>query len=66
MFLLFQETRGKSLEEMDDVFNNESIWAFRVTEKPSKLDAEIEEAKKTLEGSTDDTIANINENWHKA
>ena len=67
MFLLFQETRGKSLEEMDDVFNNESIWAFCVTEKPSKLDAEIEEAKKALEGSTDDTVGNnADEKWQEA
>lgn len=41
---------------MDDVFNNESIWAFRVTEKPSRLDAEIEEAKKALGGGIDDTV----------
>ncbi|KIX03801.1 uncharacterized protein Z518_07354 [Rhinocladiella mackenziei CBS 650.93] len=30
VFLLFQESCGKSLEQMDDVFNNESVWAFRV------------------------------------
>lgn len=35
---------------MDDVFNNESIWAFRVKEKPSRLDAEVEEAKRALYG----------------
>lgn len=56
VFLLFQETRGKSLEEMDDIFNNESIWAFRVKEKPSRLDVEIEEAKRALESSGDETI----------
>jgi hypothetical protein len=54
--LLFQETRGKSLEEMDDVFDNESIWGFRVKEKPSRLDAEIEQAKKALEVGEDENI----------
>ena len=44
------------MEEMDDIFNNESIWAFRVKEKPSRLDAEIEEAKRALESSGDETI----------
>jgi hypothetical protein len=43
---------------MDDIFNNESIWAFRVKEMPSKLDAEIEEAKKALEGSPAESIVN--------
>lgn len=66
VFLVFQETRGKSLEEMDDVFSNESIWAFRVQYKPSKLDAEIEEAKKALEGSMDETIVKGDGKWQDA
>lgn len=65
VFFLFQETRGKSLEEMDDVFNNESIWAFRVKEKPSRLDAEIEEAKKALE-RMDDTTVKAQDKWLEA
>lgn len=45
VFFLFQETCGKSLEEIDDIFNNQSIWAFKAREEPSRLDAEIEQAK---------------------
>lgn len=51
---------------MDDVFSNESIWAFRVQYKPSKLDAEIEEAKKALEGSMDETIVKGDGKWQDA
>lgn len=51
VFLLFQETLGKSLEEMDDIFNNESIWAFKVRNKPSRFEAVVETAKKELIGA---------------
>ena len=30
---------------MDDVFDNESIWAFKVEYKPSRLTAQIEEVE---------------------
>ena len=49
VFLLFQESRGKSLEEMDDVFNNQSIWAFRVDAAESRFTADVEAAKRDLE-----------------
>lgn len=48
-FPLFPETYGKTLEEMDEVFN-ESIWAFKVRTRQSRLVEEIEVAKGTLEG----------------
>jgi hypothetical protein len=48
VFLLFQETQGKSLEEMDDVFNNESIWAFKVKPTQSRFAADVETAKQEL------------------
>ena len=49
VFLLFQESRGKTLEEMGDIFDNESVWAFKVRPKESRLVAEIEQAKEDLE-----------------
>ena len=49
VFLLFQETVGKSLEEMDDVFNNESIWAFKVKRDKSVFAAHLEETKMEVE-----------------
>lgn len=49
VFLLFQETCGKTLEEMGDIFDNESIWAFKVKQKESRLVADIEHAKKEIE-----------------
>ncbi|KAI5465259.1 sugar transporter family protein [Mariannaea sp. PMI_226] len=42
VFLLFQESCGKSLEEMDDVFKNESIWAFKVKYTKSEFGRAIE------------------------
>jgi hypothetical protein len=49
VFLLFQETCGKTLEEMGDIFDNESVWAFKVKPKESRLVAEVEQAKKVVE-----------------
>lgn len=49
VFFLFQETCGKTLEEMGDIFDNESIWAFKVKAKESRLVAEVEQAKKVVE-----------------
>lgn len=49
VFLLFQETCGKTLEEMGDIFDNESIWAFKVKTRESRLVAEVEQAKKVVE-----------------
>lgn len=56
VFLLFQESRGKSLEEMDDVFNNQSIWAFRVHEAGSRFSADVEAAKRDLETGKADNV----------
>jgi hypothetical protein len=36
------------LEEIDDVFNNQTIWAFKVRYEPSRLAADIEQAKEDL------------------
>ncbi|CAG8933155.1 unnamed protein product [Penicillium salamii] len=48
VFLLFPETCGKSLEEMDEVFNNQSIWVYKTKHVPSRLAADIEQAKEDL------------------
>ncbi|KAH9209568.1 general substrate transporter [Leptodontidium sp. 2 PMI_412] len=43
VFLVFQETCGKSLEEVDDIFSKESIWAFKVdSNKPSRFEVEVQ------------------------
>ncbi|KAJ5386912.1 hypothetical protein N7509_009453 [Penicillium cosmopolitanum] len=49
VFFLFQETCGKSLEEIDDVFNNQSIWAFKAKKEPSRFVTDIEQAKEDLD-----------------
>lgn len=49
VFFLFQETCGKSLEEIDDIFDNHSIWAFRVKQEPSRLNADIEHARQDID-----------------
>ena len=56
VFFLFQETRGRTLEEMDHIFNNESVWAFRVKYK-SRLGHDIDEAKIDLENGKVAVIA---------
>ncbi|OQE39140.1 hypothetical protein PENCOP_c007G03414 [Penicillium coprophilum] len=57
VFLLFPETCGKSLEEIDASFNNESIWAFKAKSVPSRLAVDIEQAKEDLEaGKVPETI----------
>lgn len=48
VFFLFQETVGKSLEEIDEIFENQSIWAFNVRQEPSRLPADIEQAKEDI------------------
>jgi hypothetical protein len=48
VFLLFPETCGKSLEEIDEVFNNQSIWAFKTGSEPSRFAADVEQAKEDL------------------
>ena len=49
VFLPFQETVGKSLEEMNSVFDNESNWAFRVKSKRSEFKARLENTKREIE-----------------
>lgn len=49
VFFLFQESCGKTLEEMGDIFDNESVWAFKVKPKESRLVAEIEQARDDIE-----------------
>jgi hypothetical protein len=51
VFLLFQETCGKTLEEMGDIFDNESIWAFKVKDRESRLVAEVEQAAKKFDAT---------------
>jgi len=36
------------LEEIDIIFEKESIWAFRAKQEPSRLAADIEQAKEDL------------------
>ncbi|KAJ5676183.1 hypothetical protein N7462_009080 [Penicillium macrosclerotiorum] len=48
VFLLFQDTCGKSLEEIDEVFENQSIWAFKVKQEPSRFTADVEQAREDL------------------
>ncbi|KAJ5919868.1 hypothetical protein N7454_009703 [Penicillium verhagenii] len=48
VFFLFQETCGKSLEEIDVMFENESIWAYKTDKKSSRLLMDIEQAKEDL------------------
>ncbi|KAK2731254.1 hypothetical protein FQN55_004899 [Onygenales sp. PD_40] len=59
VFLLFQETCGRSLEEMDDVFTNEPIWAFKARPLPSKLETNIERARKDLEAGESSLDAKV-------
>ncbi|KAJ5684533.1 uncharacterized protein N7477_000878 [Penicillium maclennaniae] len=41
VFFLFQETVGKSLEETDEIFDKQSVWAFKARQVPSRLAADI-------------------------
>ena len=71
VFLLFQETCGKTLEEVDDVFNNELIWAFKVRRDKHKFAAQIEETKKEVDKVGGDVVQHeIERNgeaaWHRA
>ncbi|CAI7664464.1 unnamed protein product [Penicillium manginii] len=45
----WKETCGKSLEEIDDIFDNQSIWAFKAKKEPSRFVADIEQAKEDLD-----------------
>ncbi|KAJ5649549.1 uncharacterized protein N7484_003272 [Penicillium longicatenatum] len=47
LFFLFQKTCGKSLEEIDIIFE-ENIWAFKAKQEPSCLAADIKQARKDL------------------
>ena len=59
VFLLFQETQGKSLEEVDDIFNNESVWAFRVKHRPGQFTCEIENVKNAKYIETEDAKVQV-------
>lgn len=48
VFFLFQETVGKTLEEIDEIFENQSVWAFKARQEPSRLTADIEQAKENI------------------
>ncbi|KAJ5212412.1 uncharacterized protein N7498_004058 [Penicillium cinerascens] len=48
VFFLFQETVGKTLEEVDEIFETQSVWAFKVRQEPSRLAADIEQAKEDI------------------
>lgn len=48
VFFLFQETVGKSLEEVDEIFEKQSVWAFKARQEPSRLAADIEQAKEDI------------------
>jgi len=37
------------LEEIDDIFDNQSIWAFKVKKEPSRFVADIEQAREDLD-----------------
>ncbi|KAK2776684.1 hypothetical protein FQN52_003431 [Onygenales sp. PD_12] len=47
------------LEEMDDVFTNEPIWAFKARPLPSKLETNIERARKDLEAGESSLDAKV-------
>ena len=50
VFLLFPETRGLSLEEMDTLFDDTSnIWAFRKSKIQYTLDQRAEAVRHDLE-----------------
>ncbi len=50
VFLFFQETCNRSLEEIDDIFKNESVWAFKVdSKKPTRFVADVQRAERELE-----------------
>ena len=55
VFLLFQETCGKTLEEMDTIFDNlDNLWAFKSRHHDDLgLDRRAEEAKKDIEKEGD-------------
>jgi sugar porter (SP) family MFS transporter len=59
VFLLFQESKGRTLEEMNDIFENESIWAFKVKSTGSRLEGEIQRAAKNLSENPDGTVEEV-------
>ena len=50
VFLFFQETKNKTLEEMDEVFA-QSIWAFKNKHTQSRLVEDVEQAAKDIDGA---------------
>ena len=60
VFLLFPESCGKTLEEMDDIFN-QSIWAFKVKNSGSKLERDVKVAEETLQGKGDMDLQHLEE-----
>ncbi|KFY45526.1 hypothetical protein V494_00904 [Pseudogymnoascus sp. VKM F-4513 (FW-928)] len=58
VFLLFPESCGKTLEEMDDLFN-ESIWAFKQKGNTNKLERDVQAAAEMLKGKHDGTSQDV-------
>ena len=48
VFLFFHESSGKSLEEIDEVFDN-NIFAFKNSKEPEPLDKQMADAASKLD-----------------
>lgn len=56
VFLLFPESCGKTLEEMEHVFA-QGVWQYKVKSPPSDLEAKIQGAAKELGDDDHGSIA---------
>lgn len=54
VFLFFQETRGRTLEEMDEVFD-QSVWAFKV-HYTSRLAGDVDRAREMIDSGKATTV----------
>lgn len=64
VYLFFQETRGRTLEEMDEVFD-QSVWAFKV-HYTSRLAADVDKAREMVDSGKADTVeAEVIDESHK-
>ena len=52
-FLFFPESKGKTLEEMDEVFA-QSIWAFKIKYTDSRLKDDVQEVAKDVNAAATD------------